>query len=55
MVADTFADREPEIRAGLVRVLQEVLGAGLVDDKPRPLSKALILQGPSNVGKSGLA
>src|SRR5258708_2648726 len=54
MIGDFFSDREPEVAAALIGVMQEVLGAGLIDDKPRSLSKALILQGGSNVGKSGI-
>jgi hypothetical protein len=54
MIGDFFSDREPEVAAALIGVMQELLGAGLIDEKPRPLSKALILQGGSNVGKSGI-
>src|SRR5216683_1796972 len=54
MLEDCFADRSDEERAGTINVIQELLGAGLVDDKPRELSKALIFQGGSNFGKSGL-
>ena len=44
----------PEERAATIGVIQELLGAGLVDDKPRELSRALVFQGGSNFGKSGL-
>jgi phage/plasmid-associated DNA primase len=54
MLEDVFADRKPEERAATIRVIQELLGAGLVDDKPRELSKATIFQGGSNFGKSGM-
>jgi P4 family phage/plasmid primase-like protien len=54
MLEDCFADRSGEERAALVAVIQELLGAGLIDKKPREISKALIFQGGSNFGKSGL-
>jgi P4 family phage/plasmid primase-like protien len=54
MLDDMFADRSPEERAATICVIQELLGAGLVDDKPRELSRALVFQGGSNFGKSGL-
>jgi len=54
MLEDCFSDRHPDERAQIIGVIQEVLGAGLVDNKPRELSKALIFQGGSNFGKSGL-
>ena len=54
MLDDVFADRPDGVRAEYVQLLQEMLGAGLVDNKPKSLSKALILQGGSNYGKSGL-
>jgi P4 family phage/plasmid primase-like protien len=54
MLEDVFADRAPDVRAATIAVIQELLGAGLLDSKSRELSKALIFQGPSNAGKSGL-
>lgn len=54
MIADVFGDKDTIEQRALVRVIQEVLGAALVDRKPRQLSKALILWGVSNQGKSGL-
>jgi P4 family phage/plasmid primase-like protien len=54
MIADIFGDRDPTEQAALVRVVQEVLGAALIDKKPRALSKALVFWGISNQGKSGL-
>jgi P4 family phage/plasmid primase-like protien len=54
MLDDCFADRSKEERDGTIAVIQELLGAGLINDKPRDLSKALIFQGGSNFGKSGL-
>jgi P4 family phage/plasmid primase-like protien len=54
MLEDCFEDRSKEERAATIAVIQELLGAGLIDDKPRELSRALIFQGGSNFGKSGL-
>jgi putative DNA primase/helicase len=54
MLEDVFADRQPDERAATIGVIQEMAGAGLVDNKPRELSKALVFQGGSNFGKSGL-
>jgi P4 family phage/plasmid primase-like protien len=54
MLDDVFADREPTERAATICVIQELLGAGLIDDKPRELSRALVFLGGSNFGKSGL-
>ena len=54
MLDDVFADRAPKEQAATISVIQELLGAGLIDDKPRELSKALILLGGSNFGKSGV-
>ena len=54
MLDDVFADRDPKERAATISVIQEIVGAGLIDDKPRELSKALIFLGGSNFGKSGL-
>jgi P4 family phage/plasmid primase-like protien len=54
MIADVFAERTHVARGEIVSVIQEILGAGMIDIKPRGLSKGLILQGGSNVGKSGL-
>ncbi|RZN25579.1 DNA-primase RepB domain-containing protein [Bradyrhizobium sp. Leo121] len=52
MIADFFSDREPDVAAEHIRVIQEVLGSALIDVKPREMSKALIMQGGSNFGKS---
>jgi P4 family phage/plasmid primase-like protien len=54
MLEDCFEDREPEEREATIRVIQELLGAGLIDVKSKDLSKALIFLGGSNFGKSGL-
>jgi phage/plasmid-associated DNA primase len=54
MIDDVFADRPVEVRAKIRHLLQEMLGAGLVDVKPKALSRALILVGGSDFGKTGL-
>jgi hypothetical protein len=54
MLEDVLADRPDDVLVEYVELLQEMLGAGLIDAKPRGLSKALIFQGGSNAGKSGL-
>jgi phage/plasmid-associated DNA primase len=53
MIADIFGDRESVEQAALVRVVQECIGAALIDKKSRALSKALVLWGIQNLGKSG--
>lgn len=52
MLRDTFADREPDVRMQHMLLLQEIAGAGLLDHKPKALSRALVLVGGSNSGKS---
>ncbi|MGZ5875004.1 MAG: hypothetical protein ACXWKP_23150 [Bradyrhizobium sp.] len=54
MLEDVFADRTEEERAVTISVIQELLGAGLIDSKPRELARALVFLGGSNFGKSGL-
>ena len=54
MLGDTFADREPESKRLHIQIVQENLGAGLIDAKPKALSRALNLVGGSNFGKSSL-
>jgi P4 family phage/plasmid primase-like protien len=54
MLDDVFADRGPDERSATINVIQELCGAGLTDEKPRELSRALIFLGGSNFGKSGL-
>jgi hypothetical protein len=39
MLADVFDDRLPDIREQIIAVIQEFLGAGLIDEKPRVLSR----------------
>ncbi|WLA79598.1 DNA-primase RepB domain-containing protein [Bradyrhizobium elkanii] len=52
MLEDVFADRSPESRALHIQLLQELLAAGLIDQKDKALSRALIMVGGSNFGKS---
>lgn len=54
MIGDTFADRGPDQKADVIGVLQEAWGSGLLDVKPRGMSRALVFVGASNSGKSGL-
>ena len=54
MLDDVFADKSQEEKAATIVVIQELFGAGLIDDKPRELSRALVFEGGSNFGKSGL-
>ena len=54
MLDDAFADRTEEARTAVIATLQEVLGAALLDRKPRGLHKALVLVGGPNCGKSQL-
>ncbi|ACL60611.1 DNA primase family protein [Methylobacterium nodulans] len=54
MLDDVFPDRTATVRKEIVATLQEVLGCAMVDVKSRQLTKALVLVGGSNVGKSGL-
>jgi P4 family phage/plasmid primase-like protien len=45
---------DDKVRKENIRVIQEVLGAALIDKKPRGISKAFVAQGETNTGKSGL-
>jgi phage/plasmid-associated DNA primase len=54
MIADMFGDREPDERDALVGVVQELMGAALIDKKSRALSKACVFHGPENRAKSGV-
>ncbi|MGY3496755.1 hypothetical protein [Bradyrhizobium sp. USDA 4502] len=53
MIADVFGDRKAGEQAALVRVVQECMGAALIDRKSRALSKGLVFWGVENIGKSG--
>jgi putative DNA primase/helicase len=48
MLKDCFPDK------ATIDVIQEVLGTALIENKPRELTRALVLVGPSNSGKSNL-
>jgi P4 family phage/plasmid primase-like protien len=52
-VNDLFVG-DDNVREENIRVIQEVLGAALIDKKPRGMSKACIVLGDTNTGKSGL-
>lgn len=54
MLADAFDDREPAVREQHMLLLQDMLGMGLVDRKPKALSLALVIEGASDAGKSGI-
>jgi P4 family phage/plasmid primase-like protien len=53
MIADMFGDKGDDEQRELVRVMQELFGCALIDKKPRSLSKACVLWGIANLGKSG--
>jgi hypothetical protein len=53
MLADMFADRDSEALAQTIQLIQELLGMGLIDAKPKALSKAMVLWGPQDSAKSG--
>jgi putative DNA primase/helicase len=48
MLKDCFGDRET------IKVIQEVAGASLLNNKPRALTRVLLLMGNSNTGKSNI-
>lgn len=52
MLNDFFGDRPEPARDAIIALLQEIFGTSLVDNKNRSLTRALILQGPSESGKS---
>lgn len=52
MMNDVFGDRLGPLRRDTIGLLQEVLGAALLESKPRALMRALVLYGPSGTGKS---
>lgn len=54
MIADMFGDRDEEEQRALVGVVQELMGAALIDKKPRSLSKACVFWGNENRAKSGV-
>jgi phage/plasmid-associated DNA primase len=52
MLNDFFRDRPDDIRAATIATLQEILGTALIESKSKALTKALILEGPSDAGKT---
>jgi hypothetical protein len=42
MIADMFGDKPDAERDALIGVVQELMGAALIDKKPRALSKACV-------------
>jgi hypothetical protein len=54
MIADMFGDKSESERSALVLVVQECIGAALIDKKPRALSKACVFWGNENRAKSGV-
>ncbi|MGY3149690.1 phage/plasmid-associated DNA primase [Bradyrhizobium sp. USDA 3397] len=54
MIADMFGDRSEGEQRALVGVVQELMGAALIDRKPRALSKACVFWGIENRAKSGV-
>ncbi|MCA1433116.1 hypothetical protein I6F33_09035 [Bradyrhizobium sp. BRP20] len=54
MIADMFGDRKEADQRALVGVVQELMGAALIDRKPRALSKACVFWGNENRAKSGV-
>ncbi|WP_354265477.1 hypothetical protein [Bradyrhizobium sp. I1.7.5] len=53
MIADMFGDKEPDEQRALIGIVQELMGAALIDKKPRALSKACVFWGIENRAKSG--
>lgn len=51
----SFANRSESDRAGIIETLQEWMGAALVRGKPRETTRALIIFGEANTGKTRIA
>jgi phage/plasmid-associated DNA primase len=54
MLAATFADRDEAVLADTIGLVQEVLGTALIEEKSKALSRALVIHGLSNTGKTDL-
>jgi len=54
LLADTFSDRTGHDRATYIAMLQEFEGTSFLPSRPKALSRELILQGPTDCGKSVL-
>jgi phage/plasmid-associated DNA primase len=52
MLNDFFGDRPDDVRAATIATLQEILGTALIENKSKALTRALILEGPSDAGKT---
>lgn len=49
---DLFADRTPELRMQTIETLQELLGVALIENRSKALSKAMVLYGGGDSGKT---
>ncbi|WP_316207231.1 hypothetical protein [Bradyrhizobium sp. SZCCHNR3118] len=54
MIADMFGDKGAIEQRDLVGVVQELMGAALIDKKPRGVSKGCVFWGNENRAKSGV-
>jgi P4 family phage/plasmid primase-like protien len=54
VLADVFADRTEAVQREHFQLVQEILGAGLIDAREKGLRQALVLVGGSDYGKSVL-
>lgn len=54
MLNDTFSDRTTEEKKERIDLLQDFMGAALVDNKNKALRRAMVIIGDSNSGKSSL-
>lgn len=54
MIADMFGDKSADELHALVGVVQELMGAALIDNKARGLRKACVFWGNENRAKSGV-
>jgi phage/plasmid-associated DNA primase len=54
MLDATFADRDNPERVKTIVLIQDVLGAALIEEKSKALSRALVFHGISNTGKTDL-
>jgi hypothetical protein len=54
LLADSFSDRTEQDRATYINMLQEFEGTTLISRRPKALCRELLLQGPTDCGKSVL-
>lgn len=52
LLNDAFADMSDDDRKITIRLVQEVIGMALIDDKPKSLSRALVFFGLPDTGKT---